>query len=332
MKHVGIPERVEAHRAYWNRSQMELPVVAFRTGSIFFNEQFKVSAHLFQDRRILPEMLDVDGFMEDYERMFVETEKIGQTAFWAAEPFNAVPWLEAIMGCPIYGTASSLISHPVEAPFEAIERRVDDDNPWVQKYFEYVRKLVKLSDGRFPVGQSLLRGVSDVAGALIGQKEFIYAAYDEPDKLSQLLNKIADVFLYLIRRLYEEIPPYHGGYSIGLFHIWTPGKCIWYQEDLVALLSPGIFSDYIKKPDEKLCAAYPYSMMHVHPSAFATLDDIMTVDDLKAVEVNKDTGGPSVKQMLPQIRKILEKKNVVIWGELDREDIDCAYQDLTKKA
>jgi hypothetical protein len=108
MKRIGILEKVEAHKVYWNRSQMELPVVAFRKGSIFFNEQFRASARLFQDRQILPEMLDVEGFLEDYERMFVETEKIGQTAFWVAEPFNAVPWLEAIMGCPIYGTASRL--------------------------------------------------------------------------------------------------------------------------------------------------------------------------------------------------------------------------------
>jgi hypothetical protein len=311
---------------------MDLPVVAFRVGSIFFNEQFKASARLFEDKRITPDMLDVDGFLCDYERMFLETESIGQTAFWVAEPFNAVPWLEAIMGCPIYGTASSLISHPVESPFDAIDRVIDDDNPWVKKYFEFARKLVKLSGGRFPVGQSLLRGMSDVAGALIGQKEFIYAAYDEPEKLAKLMNKIADVFLYMIRRLYEEIPPYQGGYTIGLFHVWTPDQCIWYQEDLVALLSPAIFRDFIRQPDERLCAAFPYSMMHVHPSAFSTLDDIMTLEKLTAVEVNKDTGGPNVRQMLPQIRKIVGKKNVIIWGELDREDIDCIYEELPPKS
>jgi hypothetical protein len=70
-------------------------------------------------------------------------------------------------------------------------------------------------------------------------------------------------------------------------------------------------------------------MVHLHPSSFHLLDDILSNENLKAVEINKDVGGPSMTQMLPQFRKVLEKKcKLVTWGDLTEEDIQVVFDNL----
>jgi hypothetical protein len=44
--------------------------------------------------------------------------------------------------------------------------------------------------------------------------------------------------------------------------------------------------------------------------------------------VNKDVGGPSVKEMMGEFKKIMDKKCLIIWGDLDEEDIDCIKGEL----
>jgi hypothetical protein len=73
-------------------------------------------------------------------------------------------------------------------------------------------------------------------------------------------------------------------------------------------------------------------MMHLHPSSFHLLDDILSNENLKAIEINKDVGGPSITQMLPQFRKVLDKKRcLIIWGDLTEEDIQNIFDNLPPK-
>jgi hypothetical protein len=47
------------------------------------------------------------------------------------------------------------------------------------------------------------------------------------------------------------------------------------------------------------------------------------------IEINKDVGGPTVKQMLDQYRKVLEKKRcLLIWGELSEDEVLCVLENL----
>jgi hypothetical protein len=46
------------------------------------------------------------------------------------------------------------------------------------------------------------------------------------------------------------------------------------------------------------------------------------------IEINKDIGGPSIKDMLPEFKKVLQKKRLVIWGDLDYADLDIILTEL----
>jgi hypothetical protein len=326
--------RVSAHKVFWEDEILPRPLASFRLGRGFVSTQFQAAQHLLGDfKRITPDMLDVDMFMGDYERMYRESEVIGQDGFWVGIPFPGIPWVEAMLGCKVIGSAESFVTQPwVRSVHDLRQITFDLSSPWVEKYLEFITKLQSLSQGRFPVGQPILRGLSDTVGAILGQTELVFAIADYPTIIGALFFQLADFYRQLIRLQHDRINPFYGGYSMGFYDVWCPGECIWFQEDLTSLLSPHIYRKLLALPDRKICAGYSYTAVHLHPTSFFILDELMKMDELKAIQVNKDVGGPTVGEMIPQFQKIVARKKLIVWGYLDESDIDYIIEALPGQA
>ena len=173
-----------------------------------------------------------------------------------------------------------------------------------------------------------MRGISDALGAIMGQTEMVVTLMDEPEKSHEAMEKIGRAFSRVIAEQYRSIRSFHGGWSIGFYHVWTPSPCIWFQEDLSALISPRLYRDHVKALNREICRGYDYTAVHLHPVSFFILDELLAIDELKAIQVNKDIGGPSIAQMIPQFKKITAMKNLIVWGDLDEADIDCLTSEL----
>ncbi|MDR2435358.1 MAG: hypothetical protein LBD47_12450 [Treponema sp.] len=325
--------RVEEHKKFWKREETVKPLVSFRIGNYFFATHYRAARKLLlKGRTITPDMLDVDSFMEDYEEQYTAVSALNQSGFWTAEPYTGIPWMEAFWGCEIVAGGESFMARPLVTETRDLEKlRFSMDNPWIAKYFEFVTKLNKLSQGRFPVGAPIMRGQGDTAGALMGQTEFIYALYEEPQVIKNTLDKIVDSFLQIYQEMHRLNTPFLGGSSMGLYHVWAPGKSLWFQDDIGALLSPQLYREFLLENERRFCSEYNYTMMHLHPSAFHLLDDILSNKYLKAVEINKDVGGPGIRQMLPQFRQVLERKCLVVWGDLTEEEVRILFDNLSSK-
>lgn len=323
---LDLQTRIEMHRTYWDRKPQAHPLAAFRiVEDFFFARHYAAAAPLLvPNKRITPEMLVVDDFIEDYEKMFALTEELGQDAFWTAEPYTAIPWMEAMLGCEISANEASFTSEPWLRSLNEIESiTFDPTNPWLAKYLEFTEKLVAVSKGRFPVGMPIMRGPSDMVGALMGQTEMVFALVDNPELMKQFLLKVTDIFLRVIEEQRKIAGKFHGGEAMGFYHVYCPGTCIWYQEDLSALLSPDAYRKFLVEPARRICRDYQYTAVHLHPTSFFILDQLLANDTLSAIEVNKDVGGPSVPQMIPQLKRIVEVKNLMLWGDLTPEDLEC---------
>lgn len=329
-----IAARLDLHRAYWERRDMKHPLAAFRiTPDFFLSRNYKAAHHLLEPGAIITaDMLRVDDFLPDYERMYHESERIGQDAFFTAEPYVSMPWLEAMLGCTVVAGDSSFISEPwIKDPEQIKEVKLRPDNPWLLKYLEFTKKLVALSDGRFPVGQPIMRGPADVVGALVGQAEMVLAMMDEPEIMKDFFMKAGAAQAEVVRRQKELLPPFHGGDALGFYHVWTPGPCVWYQEDLSTIMSPDMYDEFLRDAERAICQGYDYTAVHLHPASFFILDQLLENDFLKAIQVNKDVGGPTVPEMLPQIKKIVERKNFIFWGDLTVDDIHVLRDNLPAK-
>ena len=331
---MTIEDRLQLHREFWD-GRAKRPLAAFRIGDYFIADKFDAALPLrVPGKHIEPHMLHVEDFLADYERQFAQVESIGQDGFWTAEPYPAIPWLEAILGSPILALERSFVAETVYGEGEKIPviHAELEGNPWFEKLMEFVRELGALSKGRFPVGQPIIRGITEGFGALLGETRMVYELFDRPQEMKVLAASIEEVLLGIAHAMNRETPDYYGGSALGFYHVWTPGKCTWFQEDLTSLLSPAAYDEYLKPNHAVFCGAYEYNTVHMHSSSFHVLDGICSLKNLKSVEINKDEGGLSVTEMLPALRKVQASgKRLILWGMLTLEDLDVIRRELDIK-
>jgi hypothetical protein len=323
-------ENIQRHLAFWNREKVDRPLVGFQIGTYFFADRFESARRLMiPGRELHPTDIVVEEFLPDYERLYQQIERLEQDAFWTACPFTSIPWMEGILGCKIKALESSFTSIPYLPDVHNTKVLPGiEENAWLEKFVEFTEKLVQMARGRFPTGQPIMRGPSDMMGALRGQRDFVLDFYDHPEETRALLNTVTERFLQVMEQYHAELKAFKGGYSMGVFDLWAPDRCIWAQEDLSTLLNPNIYSQYLAKLDETICAKYPYNAFHIHASSFFILDDLLQIESIMAIELTKDIGGTSIEKMVPQFRKILRDKRLIIWGDLDFEDIDIILRKL----
>ena len=326
----SLADRIALHKLYWDRKFLPYPPASFRVGDYFVSRQFEAAKSLLvQNKKITPEMLTVEDFVPDYERMFAGTEELGQDAFWTAEPFTGIPWMEAILGCEIYANEESFSSKPWMTSLDELEKiKVDASNPWFLKYLEFTRRLAELGKGRFTVGMPIMRGPSDMVGAIMGQTEMIFALADEPETMKTFFLKVTEAFLSVQREQKKLIPAFHGGSCLGFYHVFCPGTSIWFQEDLSAIMSPEMYGEFLDGPARRICRGHEYTAIHLHPASFFILDHLLANEGLRAIQVNKDVGGPSVEEMLPYLKRISERKNLILWGDYSPAELDLLRKNL----
>ena len=329
---ASLAERLALHRTFWARDKQPRPLASFRVGDFFFARHFQAALPLLEaDKPISPEMLIVSEFLPDYERQFRESEELGQDGFWTAEPFTGIPWMEAILGCSICARPQSFISRPrFSSPEEALEKlRFDPQNPWLAKYLEFTLSLAKLSRGRFPVGMPIMRGPTDMLGALLGQQEMVIALVEtDPRVMRPLIELLTRAFLAVIEAQRRLTPPFYGGSALGFYHVWAPGTAIWFQDDLSSLLSPKLYRQFFLDAARLILTGHQHTAVHLHPNSFFILDELLTLENLKAVQVNKDISGPGIQEMLPVLAKIMQTRGLILWGDLTLEDLDLVRQNL----
>lgn len=326
--------KLDRHLRYWNREDTGGPLVSVTVAAdFFFSRHYQGAQTLLQPGKVItPDMIDVASFMTDYEQMYQTSLLVEQDGFWVGTPFTGIPWMEAMLGCKIIAMEYSFISEPTGATIEdQTDLAVDKDNPWLLKYLEFTQALIDLSAGRFPVGQPIMRGPSDMLGSILGQEAMVYALMLFPDKSQRALEQVTRSFVQVIKAQEALIEDFHSGRSMGFYSVWTPGKCIWYQEDLSALLSPALFKQMLRPCGAIICKDYDYTAIHIHPSSFFIVEELLEMDALKIIQVNKDIGGPSIAEMMGLLKKIVEKKNLIIWGDLSEDDLECIQRQLPSK-
>jgi hypothetical protein len=331
---ISLDHRIEKHNQYWKREDTERPLISVTIAEdFFFSRHYSSAQHLLEPGKVItPDMLDVASFMADYERMYKESLLVDQDGFWVGTPYTGIPWMEAMLGCEVVAMEASFVSKPTGATIENLEPiELTLDNEWWAKYLEFTRHLVALSDDRFPVGMPIMRGPSDMLGSLLGQQEMVLALIQQPEKSARALNNVTECFMKVIKAQEDLCKDFHGGRSLGFYNVWSPGKCIWYQEDLSALLSPALFKQMLRPCGEYICSDYDYTAIHLHPSSFFIVDELLEMEQLKVIEINKDIGGPSIEEMIGLFKKIVERKNIIIWGDLHEEDLKCIQNQLPSR-
>ncbi len=321
MERLSVSERVAGFQAFFARRN-PTPLVGFFLDSYYPLRRYRTEGFL-PGGRIRAGEVPVEPFLQEYERLYRAYREMAGDFIWAGAAFWGLPWVEALAGCGVFvdhGTGSSR-SLPPERPPEPEEiPGWDPAHPWAAKAVEFLDRLAAASGGRYPLATTLMRGVSDLLAALYGSPEFLFRLMDQPRRMERAAERIAELWLGFARAQLQVIPQFHGGTGSFYYSMWLPGKGVWLQEDAAALMSPELFARFVLPSIERIAACFQTTVIHLHPSTYIPVDHLAG-SSVSAIELHIDLGGPSAEDLAPFYGAVLERKPLLIWGDLSPADL-----------
>lgn len=323
------------HLAFWQMSESSSPLVGFTVGagvdSWSYWQYNKAAQALFKQETILTGDIDPADFVEDQRRYLESSAQIDDDVCRTAIPLASIPWMEAILGCPVHSSGTSLKSKEIlDAPASLKPVEFDPANPWIQKYLQFIDVYYQAFEDLYPVGQSVVRGPSDLACALLGAENATMALVMEPEAMHRLLDYVTDQLEQFLRLQLQHLPSFQEGYVIGQYEIWAPQPAVRIQEDFSVLYSPRLYDEFLRPLDERLAAIAPYSLFHLHASSLFLIDNILEVSTINAFQVSKDAGIDTIAAMLPELQKIQQAgKPLIVKGAFDDDDLQLIKANLS---
>ena len=176
----SLPKLLERHRAFWDRSDVDEPLVRVTHYSPLEEREplpLADGSEAEEGDLLTPDRISVDRITRHRETF----DALDGDSVRGVGPYDLC-WTEAIAGCPIRWRTGHVWAEPfLEDLSNPDTVRVADDNPWLTKLSAITGQLVDHADGRYPVTQPLLRGPIDIAAAAIGDEQVCLAAMEEPE-------------------------------------------------------------------------------------------------------------------------------------------------------
>ena len=335
----NVLDVLERHKAFWNMEDVEKPLIRITEYKSRYGQQHSPMKLPLADGTVTsgkvfhiePEMLSPEKFSPRDERPSAVPATSGDV-FPVRAPYTKIPWMEAILGCPIRVSPQSysMWSEPVlsEDWYKSF-KSLKPNERWRSKLLEFTKFLSANSGSTYLVSNTLMRGPSDMSDAFIGEQNLCMGIYKHPDEIHEMMMICADVFIDTARSQLDLISPFEGGYC-NLFGIWAPGTSIRTQDDASALVSPKHYKEFMLPYQERIASKFEYSTIHLHSNSLHTVDAVIN-STISAVQVSIDPQpyGPTVIDLLPTFRRMQEKKPILIEGPMMQSELDELLKTLS---
>lgn len=304
-----LRSKQERHRRFWSLEDVDRPMIGFRPQGNAASPGYE----LLGDSWLTPEMLTEDlynAYRWDLTSTSVRLDCPGDF-FHTAFPDCGIPWMEALVGCTVRFSPGSKMAwaKPFARTLEELKERwrlpIERDDPWLDK-LRSVHRLGKRDSPWCPVPPVLGRGPLDVLAAAMPTEEMITGLVAQPEEYSQVLARIAEMYVAATAEQLELMTPFLDGFA-NRRGIWAPGRICMSQEDAAHLLSPTLYRELVNPIDRSIWKHFEYTMMHTHSAALdKMLESLLNSPELRCIEVVIDPNGPSVDQQMPMWKRIQE--------------------------
>lgn len=324
----SVTERLQQQEKWFNR-QNERPLLGFFLDAQYPLHRYYGAKNLPQGQ-IEPKDIIVEDYLSDYDRLHELSEEAGGDFLWFACPFWGMPWVEAALGCDVFAdhqTGSTRAVSPAGFAENPVIPEFSAENPWVAKMLEFIPAIEKHAAGRYGVGVTLMRGISDLLSALYGGEKFILRMYDDPNEVKAVVEKLTDFWIAFGKCLLSHVPRFHGGTGAFFYGVWCPGETIWTQEDAAALLSPDMYEKFIFPNCCRIADAFEHMVIHLHPSMFIPVEYLVK-SPIDVIELHIDKGGPTAEQLYEKHMTVLAQKPLLVWGDITEDDLEFMLKNL----
>lgn len=325
----SVGDLLKKHTDWWSRKGMLYAAVPHEPlGDLWL--PLADGSVATNDVDVIPEILDL-------ERLAGPVLQPGSLEFFGdaictRAPYVRVPWVEAVLGCPIRATimgGSMRSDHFVRTWSDWDTRVVRRDDEWLELLKRLTAMLAANSGGRYAVTHTLMRGPSDLAEAVLGPELMCLSMYDHPHSLRRFLDEVTETFLDVLEAQREQISMIEGGY-VNPFGVWAPGWIVRTQCDATAFLSPAQYQQWFLPYDEQICGQVERSIIHLHSGSLHVVDVLLQVDRPHAIQISLDPppSGPPVESIVPTFAKILAHKPLIVDGQMTEQEVDLLRREL----
>jgi len=326
------PVKLERHKAFYYGQPMDRPLVGSWLFGFFVHQQYPSVAAAMEPGPVRPQDIPIELFLKDVDALWEAYTELDDDYPFSMGAFYGVPWLEAIMGCPVYFSGTNMYSTPCIEDWSSYDWQPPDveHNLWAQKLLEFLDALVQHSGGRFACGPTLMRGPADMCSAMRGGTRLALDLYDCPENVARLAEICADVWIQVGKAQLALVPESENGYMVGSagLRCWMPEKGVWLQDDAVSVLSPRFYNQHFMAPVRRIAREFSCVAFHLHGNYLWPVDLLLPVDEIHVQELNYDVGVCDLEKLIPAWRKIQEHKSCLAFADATLAEFDHIMDQL----
>lgn len=196
--------------------------------------------------------------------------------------------LALYLGCRGEERPGTVWFHPcIEAP-ETARFALDEQNLYWAFTLRLARAQLRLGGDRFLTSfPDLIEGL-DTLAAMRGTQQLLVDLLERPDWVHAGLDRITDLYFECYDRLYDLVRDDRGGSH---FWAWAPGRMAKLQCDFSAMISPGMFRDFMVPVLERMTARLDHCMYHWDgPGSIVHLDALLSVAGIDMIQWTPGAG------------------------------------------
>ena len=171
--------------------------------------------------------------------------------------------------------------------------RFDSQQKWAKVHREMYRACAEISSGHYYVGCADLIENFDTYCQLRGNEKALTDLIDRPASVKGRIEEINQAFFAALEDFYQVAAHPDGSSVFWPFGLWSPGKVAKVQCDASAMLSPGMFREFVVPALTRQCQWLDHSMFHLDGSqCLVHLDALLQINALDAIEWTPDPKVP----------------------------------------
>ncbi|MFA6109743.1 MAG: hypothetical protein WDA75_13330 [Candidatus Latescibacterota bacterium] len=208
----------------------------------------------------------------------------------------------------------------------------DPDNFYWDFTLRLTRELLKVGRGRFVLQfPDLIEGL-DTLAAMRGTEELLVDLLQRPQWVHDSLDRITDLYFQYYDALYELMRDDRGGSH---FWAWSPGRMAKLQCDFSAMISPGMFAEFMLPVLRRMTARFDHCMYHWDgPGAIPHHDHLLSLPDLDLIQWTPGSGVAPItdRRWWPLYHKTLEAgKGMALLGFSGLDNLHAFKREFGRK-
>ena len=307
------PEMKERYLGFWeHRRRTDRPILHLQVAPREEPEPFPPPG----DRWLEPEVA-----LRRQER-FETTWTFLAELFHKRQPPFGPNALGAYVGAKPYHDGHTMWLEPTMTDWSQVDRvQFDPSCPYWQATLRAIAYLIDHYAGRVMLGQADLGGSLDTVAALRGSEQMCLDIADEPHRVRDLTDRLAEVWKQMYDVQVELVRPYADGGSCVWLPLWGPGRVGIVQDDLGCLVSAEDYRRCAMPGIRSMLAHVDHGVYHFHAVARHLLDVLLETPEIHAIQYGVDPNAPPITECIDDLVRIQQAGKGLFVGILQPHEV-----------